>query len=229
MAVALAPPARIVPELLNTVTEGLLTATPKTLVDSIRPAFVTVMAFALLPAARFPASSTPVAEFVTETGPLLLNMAVPNASVAWIVPELERSIAPITKTEVAFAAFARIVPELLMVAVSASIAWPLAPVASIRPLLAVTLTVCALTANLSAVIMPVTLPSPILPTVAVPAAWMAMPPAAIAEIVPVLPATFWLTLTSPLFETTANWPPLVIEPVLFSVSRPSVTIAMLLA
>ena len=30
-------------------------------------------------------------------------------------------------------------------------------------------------------------------------------------------------------ETTANWPPLEIEPVLFSVSRPSVTIAMLLA
>ena len=90
---------------------------------------------------------------------------------------------------------ALIVPELLTVAVVAEIAWRLAPITSIKPVLAVTLTVSATMANLSAVMMPVLMPSPILLTVAVLLAWMAIPPATTAEIVPeLLTVAVWRAL-----------------------------------
>src|SRR6478735_7208164 len=107
--------------------------------------------------------------------PLLLTVAVPLT--AWMATPLE----PVALT----------MPKLFTVtSASPPIATPLLPVAWISPVFA-TLTALAAMAMLSAVMMPVVTPSPMLLTVAVPlTAWMAMPPTAIAEIVPVLPATF---------------------------------------
>src|SRR5690242_10656922 len=144
-----------------------------------------------------------------------------------MVPEFVTVASEIARIVLTLAPSARIVPELLTVTLFASMALP--TIDSISPVLAVTLIAVPLMAKSLALIMPVVVPLPTLATVAVPAAWIAMPPAAAAVIVPVLPMTFWLTLTSPLFETTANIPVLVTEPVLSSVNRPLVTIAMLLA
>src|SRR6266568_1573404 len=176
------PPAEMLPELT---TVAAVPAKIPTLPAPVAKILFELFTFAILPASI---AMPFTAEIVPALAPMLTVVAALMPTLAAPVPEIVLLLAvtvtvPVelmpTCTPEMVPALASMLTVPATVAEPAEMPMPSAPVAEIVRVLPVTLTVVAWMANLSPMM------SPSLFTVAVPPAWIAMPPLAVAWIVPV--------------------------------------------